>query len=69
MTIKNMVDQAASLKKPHIHDTSSTAQRCRLLERLRLQPVDNTSDDHGRPHHGIALYYLSASSASVQAEV
>lgn len=40
MTDKNKADQLASHKKTHIHDTSSTAQRSRLLERLRLQPVD-----------------------------
>lgn len=40
MTDKNKADQSASHKKTHIHDTSSTAQRSRLLERLRLQPVD-----------------------------
>lgn len=101
MTIKNMADQSASLKKPHIHDTSSTAQRCRLLERLRLQPVDtitarselnimmpaarvkelrdrghdirrhliSLTDDHGRTHHGIALYFLSTSTTFVHAEI
>ncbi|WP_238474304.1 hypothetical protein [Pseudomonas cavernicola] len=40
MADKNKADQSASLKKTHTHDISSTAQRCRLLERLRLQPVD-----------------------------
>lgn len=81
-------------------DTSSGAQRNRLLERLRLQPVDTftarselnimmpaarvkelrdrghdirrqlitLTDDYGRSHHGIALYFLtSITSAETEA--
>ena len=101
MTDKKKADQSADHKKSHTHDTSSTAQRSRLLERLRLQPVDTITarrelnimmpaarvkelrdkghdihrhlitltDDQGRTHHGIALYFLSISTAPVQAEV
>lgn len=35
---------------------------------IRRQLITLT-DDQGRPHHGIALYYLSGSAAPVQAEV
>lgn len=101
MTDKNKADQSASHKKTHIHDTSSTAQRSRLIEHLRLQPVDTITahselnimmsaastkelrdrgyvihrhlitltNDHGRTHNGIALYFLSTSTTPVQAEV
>lgn len=72
-------------------NTSSSAQRTRLLARLRLGPIDtlsarselnilmpaarikelkerghpirvqriNMTDEQGRTHHGIALYYLT----------
>ncbi|SFQ07849.1 helix-turn-helix domain-containing protein [Pseudomonas borbori] len=101
MTDKNKADQSASHKKTHTHDTSSTAQRSRLLGRLRLQPVDtitarselNTmmpaarakelhdrghdicrhlitlTDDYGRTHNGIALYFLGTNTTPAQAEV
>lgn len=81
--------------------TSSSAQRNRLLKRLRAQPVDTITarrelnimmpaarvkelrdrdhdirrhlitleDDHGRPHHGIALYFLNTSTSSAPTEV
>jgi hypothetical protein len=82
------------------NNTSSSAQRNRLLERLRMQPVDTITarselnimmpaarvkelrdrghdirrqlitltDDYGRSHHGIALYFLT-STTSVETEV
>lgn len=94
MTDKKKADQQASLKKTRIDDTSSHAQRARLLERLCLGPVDTITarrelnimqpaarikelreaghsimthritltDDHGRAHHGVALYYLTTAS-------
>ncbi|SFJ07838.1 Helix-turn-helix domain-containing protein [Pseudomonas guineae] len=100
MTDKNKADQSASLKKTHDHDTSSEAQRVRLLARLRTAPVDTITarrdlnimmpaarvkelrdrghdirrhlitlmDDQGRPHRGIALYFLSTCVAPIQAE-
>lgn len=90
MTDKEKADQQASPKKTHPNDTSSEAQRARLLERLHAGPVDTITarrelnimmpaarvkelreaghpikthrltltDDHGRTHHGVALYYL-----------
>lgn len=83
-------DQQASPTKTPVHDTSSHAQRARLLARLYLGPVDtitarselnimmpaarvkelreqghpiNThritiTDEQGRTHHGVALYYI-----------
>jgi hypothetical protein len=70
MTDKNKADQSASHKKTHIHDTSGTAHS-HFFERLRLQPVDAIilSDDQARPHHDIALNFLSTSSTPAQAEV
>lgn len=91
MTDKKKADQQASLKKTRIDDTSSHAQRARLLERLSAGPVDTITarrelnimmpaarvkelreaghpiithritltDDHGRAHHGVALYSLA----------
>lgn len=81
-------------------DTINDAPRHRLLERLRLQPVEaitscrelnimmpaarvkelrdrghdirrnltTLEDDHGRPRHGIALYFLSTSTTSAPTE-
>lgn len=91
MTDKNKADQTASPKKTRIDDASS-AQRVRLLARIKQGAVDtftairelnilrpgariselrdaghpiNTylatmTDDQGRTHHGIALYYIGA---------
>lgn len=90
MPDKNKADQQASPKKTHLDDSSTNAQRTRLLSRLQLGPIDtfsimrelnicrpsariselraaghairthriSTTDDQGRTHHGIALYYL-----------
>lgn len=90
MTDKKKADQQASPKKTHIHDTSSHAQRTRLLARIQIGPIDTptarrelnimmpaarvkelreqghpikthritTTDDQGRTHHGVALYYI-----------
>lgn len=96
MTDKKKADQQASPKKTHSHDTSGSAQRLRLLARLRLGPVDTftairelnivrpgariaelraaghpiktqritITDDQGRTHEGIALYFLSITLAT-----
>ncbi|MDT4848503.1 Helix-turn-helix domain protein [compost metagenome] len=40
MTDKKKADQQVSPKKMRIHDTSGHAQRVRLLNRLKLGPVD-----------------------------
>ncbi len=93
MTDKEKADQQASPKKTHSDDTSTCAQRARLLDRLHLGPVDTITarselnvmapaprikelrdaghpiythritrtDDQGRTHRSVALYYLSAS--------
>lgn len=81
----------ASPEKTHVENTSGTAQRARLLERLQSAPIDTftairelnivrpgarinelrglghkilthrltLTDDQGRTHQGMALYYLS----------
>lgn len=81
----------ASPEKTHVENTSGTAQRARLLERLHAGPIDTftairelnivrpgarinelrglghkilthrlaLTDDQGRSHRGMALYYLS----------
>ncbi|RIJ13009.1 hypothetical protein DXT77_02400 [Pseudomonas sp. 91RF] len=91
MTHKKMADQQASHENTHVENTSGTAQRARLLERLRAGPIDtftairelnivrpgarinelralghkilthrlDLTDDQGRKHPRIALYYLS----------
>lgn len=94
MTDKKKADQQASHKdSTHLDNTStsSSAQRARLLARLRLGPIDtltarrdlnvlhpaarinelkerghpiraqriSMTDEQGRTHHGIALYYLT----------
>lgn len=91
MTDKKMADQQASHETSHVDNTSGTAQRARLLERLQAGPIDTftairelnivrpgarinelrglghkilthrlvLTDDQGRTHRGIALYYLS----------
>ena len=91
MDAKKRANQSASPKKTRIDDASS-AQRVRLLARIKQGPVDaftairelnilrpgariselrdaghpiNTrlatmTDDQGRTHHGIALYYIGA---------
>lgn len=91
MTDKKKADQSADLKDLRLDDTSTHAQRTRLLERLQLGPIDTITarselnvmqpaarikelrdnghpikthrltraDEQGRPHHGIALYYLT----------
>lgn len=91
MTDKKMADQQASHKNTHVENTSGTAQRARLLERLHAGPIDiftairelnivrpgarinelrgmghkilthrlALTDDQGRTHRGMALYYLS----------
>jgi hypothetical protein len=88
---KNKADQQASPKTSHINDTSTAAQRDRLLAWLKQCAVDTITarrdlnilapaarvrelrlsgypiktqritltDDQGRTHFGIALYYLS----------
>ncbi|PWY39827.1 helix-turn-helix domain-containing protein [Pseudomonas sp. RW409] len=88
---KKKVDQQASHKNTHVENTSGTAQRARLLERLQAGPIDTftairelnivrpgarinelrdmghrimterltLTDDQGRTHRGMALYYLS----------
>ncbi|WP_288657845.1 MULTISPECIES: helix-turn-helix domain-containing protein [Pseudomonas] len=98
MTNIKKADQQASPKKSRIHDTSTNAQRTRLLSCLQAGPVDTISarrdlnimmpaarikelreaghpirtqritltDDQGRTHHGIALYYLGTGSASAR---
>lgn len=91
MTHKKMADQQASHENTHVANTSGTAQRARLLERLRAGPIDTftairelnivrpgarinelralghkilthrvrLTDDQGRSHGRMALYYLS----------
>lgn len=91
MTAKKMADQQASHENTHVENTSGTAQRARLLERLHAGPIDTftairelnivrpgarinelrglghkimterltLTDDQGRVHRGMALYYLS----------
>ncbi|WP_085695351.1 MULTISPECIES: helix-turn-helix domain-containing protein [unclassified Pseudomonas] len=91
MTDKKMADQQASRENTPVENTSGTAQRARLLERLKAGPIDtftavrelnivrpgaricelralghnilthrvNLTDDQGRRHGGMALYYLS----------
>jgi len=81
----------ASHENTHLENTSGTAQRARLLERLKAGPIDTftairelnivrpgarinelralghkilthrqtLTDDQGRKHSGMALYYLS----------
>lgn len=92
MTDKKMADQQASQENTHVENTSGTAQRARLLERLQAGPIDTftairelnivrpgarinelrdlghkilthrltLTDDQGRKHRGMALYYLSS---------
>ena len=91
MSPKKMADQQASHEISHVNNTSGTAQRARLLERLHISPIDTftairelnivrpgarlnelrglgyqilthrltLTDDQGRAHRGMALYYLS----------
>lgn len=91
MSQKKMADQQASHENTHVENTSGTAQRARLLERLRAGPIDtftairelnivrpgarinelralghkilthrvSLTDDQGRSHGRMALYYLS----------
>ena len=91
MSPKKMADQQASHENTHVENTSGTAQRARLLERLQTGPIDTftairelnivrpgarinelrslghkilthrlpLTDDQGRTHQGMALYYLS----------
>lgn len=91
MSQKKMADQQASHENTHVENTSGTAQRARLLERLQTGPIDTftairelnivrpgarinelrdmghrimterltLTDDQGRVHRGMALYYLS----------
>jgi len=95
MTKKKKADPKASPKTHNPNNTSASAQRVRLLERLHLGPVDTITarhdlnlmmpaarikelrnaghsiktqritltDEHGRTHRGVALYYLSQSEA------
>lgn len=95
MTNKKKADPKASPKTHNTNNTSASAQRARLLARLRLEPVDTftardemnlmmpaarikelrnaghniktqritKTDQHGRKHDGVALYYLSQSEA------
>ncbi len=88
---KKKADQQASPKDLPIDDTSTYAQRTRLLERLQLGPIDTITarselnvmmpaarikelrdsghpikthrltrtDEQGRTHHGVALYFLT----------
>lgn len=91
MTDKKKADQQASPKhNANLHDTSTNAQRIRLLARVQAGPVDTITarselnimmpaarvkelrelghpikthritltDEHGRTHRGVALYYL-----------
>ncbi|MBG0845884.1 helix-turn-helix domain-containing protein [Pseudomonas chengduensis] len=92
MTDKKKADQQASPKKTRFDDTTTSAQRARLLERLHQSPVDTISarrdlnimmpaarvkelreaghpikthlltltDDQGRTHRRVALYYLGS---------
>ena len=82
----------ANPEKTHVENTSGTAQRARLLQRLKAGPIDTftairelnivrpgarinelrgmghkilthrltLTDDQGRKHRGMALYYLSS---------
>ena len=91
MKTKKMADQQASHENTQVKNTSGTAQRARLLERLQKGSIDTftairelnivrpgarinelrqlghkilthrltLTDDQGRPHSSIALYYLS----------
>ncbi|QTT91438.1 helix-turn-helix domain-containing protein [Pseudomonas chlororaphis] len=91
MSAKKMAGQQASHEHTHVENTSGTAQRARLLERLQAGPIDTftairelnivrpgarinelrdmghrimterltLTDDQGRTHRGMALYYLS----------
>ena len=91
MTHKKRADQQISPKKTQVNNTSTEAQRARLLVWLAECPIDTITarrdlnilapaarikelrlaghpiytqrititDDQGRTHHGIALYYLS----------
>ena len=91
MSPKKMADQQASHEISHVNNTSGTAQRARLLERLHISPIDTftairelnivrpgarinelrglghkilthrltLTDDQGRTHRGMALYYRS----------
>jgi hypothetical protein len=92
MTDKKRADQQASPRKTRFDNTAASAQRARLLERLRLGPVDTITarrdlnimmpaarvkelraaghpimtqrltltDEQGRTHSGVALYYLGS---------
>ena len=40
MSPKKMADQQASHEISHVNNTSGTAQRARLLERLHISPID-----------------------------
>lgn len=94
---KKKADQQASPNKTLIHDTSGSAQRARLLTRLKQGPADTftairelnilrpgariselraaghpikthltaMTDDQGRSHDGIALYYLGSDEVNV----
>ncbi len=91
MTDKKKVDQQTSRLETRLDNTSTHAQRARLLERLRLGPIDTITarhelnvmmpaarikelrdnghaikthrltltDEQGRTHHGVALYFLT----------
>lgn len=91
MSPKKMADQQARHENTQVENTSGTAQRARLLERLKVGPIDTftairelnivrpgarinelralghkilthrltLTDDQGRRHCGMALYYLS----------
>lgn len=91
MQTKKMADQQANQENTHVENTSGSAQRARLLERLQTGPIDTftairelnivrpgarinelrdmghrimtqrltLTDDQGRAHRGMALYYLS----------
>ncbi|MEH6490571.1 helix-turn-helix domain-containing protein [Halopseudomonas sp.] len=95
MTGKEKADPKASPNTQSPNNTSASAQRARLLERLHAGPVDTITarndlnlmmpaarikelrnashtiktqritltDEHGRTHHGVALYFLSQSEA------
>ena len=95
MTDKKKADQQAIPLEMHLDNTSTHAQRSRLLERLRLGPIDTITarhelnvmmpaarikelrdkghtikthrltltDEQGRPHHGVALYFLTQQEA------
>ncbi|EJM53856.1 helix-turn-helix domain-containing protein [Pseudomonas sp. GM48] len=100
MSTKKSANQTSSPNNSPANDTSTTAQRARLLAQLKLEPVDtftarrelniihpggrvaelraaghsiqtqriSLTDDQGRTHHGIALYFLSPSAAPAQTE-